>query len=65
MMEVLARRGFAVEVLCGSVLEINSEIDLPSALIARGLAVGFRGGEACEADAFGPLGASRFICSST
>ena len=30
MMEALARRGFAVEVLCGPIRELNREFDLAS-----------------------------------
>jgi hypothetical protein len=43
MMEALARRGFAVEALCGPILELDRGIDPASALAARGLAVEAQG----------------------
>jgi hypothetical protein len=36
MMEALARKGFAVEVLCGPILELGREIDLVPALAKHG-----------------------------
>ncbi|MGP0063559.1 MAG: glycosyltransferase family 4 protein [Isosphaeraceae bacterium] len=47
MMENLARRGFAVEVLCGPLLEIGREIDLCSAMTAQGLSVEIQKSEVC------------------
>ena len=44
MIETLARRGFLVEVLCGPILELNREIDLPVDLAARGMSVDFHNG---------------------
>ncbi|MFI5456065.1 MAG: glycosyltransferase [Isosphaerales bacterium] len=53
MMEALARRGFAVAVLCGPILELNSEIDLASFLTGRGLPVDRRGGDSWDVGSFG------------
>jgi glycosyltransferase involved in cell wall biosynthesis len=52
MMEALARRGFGVEVLCGPLLELKSEIDLPSSLIAKGLPVNLGRGDSRGAAAY-------------
>lgn len=46
LVESLARRGFTVEILCGPILELGREVDIPSALSDQGLAVEFRGGHA-------------------
>ncbi len=54
MMEALARRGFAVEVLCGPILELGGEIDLASALAEHGVSVEVRGGDTWEVGALGP-----------
>ncbi len=48
MMEALARRSFLVEVLCGPILELGREIDLPAALADRNAAVELRRGGAAE-----------------
>ena len=53
MMEVLARRGFSVEVLCGPIRELGREIDLASTLAAQGVLVELRGGDAWDVGAFG------------
>jgi glycosyltransferase involved in cell wall biosynthesis len=53
MLEALARRGFAVEVLCGSILERPGERDLVSVLTARGSPVEIRGGDSWDVGAFG------------
>ncbi|MGP0069967.1 MAG: glycosyltransferase family 4 protein [Isosphaeraceae bacterium] len=45
MLEALVRRGFAVEILCGPILELNRQIDLASSLAARGLSVDLRGSD--------------------
>jgi glycosyltransferase involved in cell wall biosynthesis len=58
MMEALARRGFAVEVLCGPILELNREIDLTSTLAARSLSVEVRGGDAWDVGFFGTRSAA-------
>jgi len=54
MMEALARRGFAVEVLCGPILELGREIDLASALAEHGVSVEVRGGDTWETGALRP-----------
>ncbi len=53
LMEALVRRGFPVEVVCGPVMELGREIDLPSALGAGGLAFDLHGGDVCGAAACG------------
>jgi hypothetical protein len=55
MMETLARRGFAAEALCGPLLELDCEIDLPSFLTAKGLLVDPRGGDSWEVRPSGAL----------
>ena len=45
MLEALVRRGFAVEVLCGPILELNRQMDLASSLAGRGLSVDLCGSD--------------------
>lgn len=52
-MEALARRGFAVEVFCGAVLDVDREVELAAWLAARGWAFEARGGGAWTCDALG------------
>jgi glycosyltransferase involved in cell wall biosynthesis len=53
MMEALARCGFAVEALTGTVLELGQDIDPDAWLIGRGAAFETCGGEAWSLDARG------------
>ncbi|HEX8203884.1 MAG TPA: hypothetical protein VF590_25640 [Isosphaeraceae bacterium] len=53
LMQALARRGFAVEVLCGSMLDLKVEVEPAAWLAARGDHFETLGGQAWTLDAQG------------
>ena len=58
MMEAPARRDFAIEVLCGPILELGREIDLVTSLAEQGVPVEVCGGNTWETVAFGARAAT-------
>lgn len=52
-MQALARQGFAVEVLCGSMLDLDTEADPAAWLATRGLTHEMVGGESLTLDMAG------------